>query len=83
MSATAARVRPRIDKLTVLNWLAFLAILGMTLGEGCAMQASRRRQVREAREACNAAAAGVAFALGAPPSPAPDADDVPAAGCPR
>lgn len=67
----------------MLNWLAFLAILGTTLGEGCAMQAARRRQEREAREACNAAAAGVAFALGTPPSPAPGADDAPAAGCRR
>jgi hypothetical protein len=52
----------------VLNWLAFLAILGMTLGEGCAMQAAKRRQAREAREACGAAAAGVALAFGAPPA---------------
>lgn len=63
--------RPRIDRLTVLNWLAFLAILGMTLGEGCAMQAAKRREVREARAACAAAVAGVALALGAPPGRAP------------
>jgi hypothetical protein len=65
----------------VLNWLAFLAILGMTLGEGCAMQAAKRRQAREAREACGAAAAGVGLALGAPPSPPGAAPRPPAAGC--
>jgi hypothetical protein len=82
----AAGARPRVDRLTVLNWLAFLAILGTTLGEGCAMQAARRRQEREAREACEAAASGVALALGAPPAAGPagasTAGRAPA-GCPR
>ncbi len=72
--ATAPR-RPRVDRLTVLNWLAFLAILGMTLGEGCAMQSARRREERveraeraraASREACDAASSGVALAVGAP-----------------
>jgi len=73
--------RLRIDRLTVLNWLAFLAILGMTLGEGCAMQAAKRREAREAREAaqqaCAAAVAGVGLALGSPPGAPPPADCAP------
>ncbi len=73
--------RPRVDRLTVLNWLAFLAVLGVTLGEGCAMQAAKRRQAREEREACGAAAAGVALAFGAPPHSARAAGAADA--CPR
>jgi hypothetical protein len=84
-SAPPAAARPRVDRLTVLNWLAFLAVLGTTLGEGCAMQAARRRQAREAREACEAAASGVALAFGVPPAPgaAPAGAAAPPAGCPR
>jgi hypothetical protein len=55
--------RPRIDRLTVLNWLAFLAILGMTLGEGCAMQSARRRDARAAAAATAARAEDARRAL--------------------
>ena len=49
---TAAPARRwRVDRLTVLNWLAFLAILCVPLGEGCAIWAARRREAREARAA--------------------------------
>lgn len=43
--------RRRVDRLTVLNWLAFLAVLGVALAEGVAMWDAKRRRARDAAAA--------------------------------